>query len=133
MAYAVIKGPRELHSARTPEQYISKHSVWIERRKAEGHRVEPHLSHEPIAASVDRLSGWIVRCDCGSGNSTDPEWGIACCFDCGAIHTHVTFPDEWREIERLLLLRPKQINRSWEPHESLADLRAQNAENGLGA
>ena len=51
--------------------------------------------------------------------------------DCGGGPWTVAFPAERQQIEVLLLLRPVDRNRNWRPGESLAALRAENAEHGL--
>lgn len=131
MALSVIKGPRELHSVRTPEAYREKHAKHIAARVREGHRLGVHQVLRLKAARIDWDSGWIVDCECHAGVSTDPRWGIACCFACGAVHTVVLFPVEWPSIERLLLARPQQKQRAWVPSETIEDLRAQNRSIGV--
>lgn len=65
---------------------------------------------------------WRIRCECGEATHTDPEWKVACCFGCGAIWTHVTFPDDWRAIEDLLVKRRLQTTRNWKTPETLETL-----------
>lgn len=131
MAFSVIKGPRELHSVRSADEYRAAHARQIAARRSKGHRVSVHEVSAPKVARVDYESGWIIDCECGAGNSTDPEWRIACCLSCGAIHRHVIVPEEWAVIERLLLARPQQRNRCWRPHETVEDVRAINRDNGV--
>lgn len=45
----------------------------------------------------------------------------------------VVWPREPEAIEELLLVRPNPINRCWEPHETLDDLRAENRTAGLSS
>lgn len=40
----------------------------------------------------------------------------------------VVWPDNWAQIEQLLLVRPDSRYQHWQPTETLADLEAQNAE-----
>jgi hypothetical protein len=131
MAWTVIKTARELHSVRTPQQYREKHARAIATRAARGERVAVLETIAPLEARIDPQSGWIVDCDCGAGNATDPAWGFACCFGCGAVHVCLGFPVVWKAIEALLLRRPRQENRGWRPGETLEDLRADNLAHGL--
>jgi hypothetical protein len=52
-----------------------------------------------------------VNCECNSASFVDPEERIFFCFGCGNRSNGqkprpVIFPEEWQEIERLLLERP---------------------------
>lgn len=131
MPLSVIKGPRELHSVRTPEAYRAAHAKQIAARASTGQRIEVHELAAPRPAQVDWESGWVIECECSAGNSTHPEWEVACCFACGAVHTAITFPAQWRAIERLLLARPLQKQRAWVPSETVEELQAQNRSIGV--
>ena len=129
---SVIPSPRERHHVRTPEDYRRKHKAAVGRRVSRGARLRVHEVEAPKVARVDWENGWIIDCECGAGNCTDPEWSFACCFGCGAVHTVIRFPRARRTIERLLLARPKQLNRAWEPGETVGDVRAVNRAHGVG-
>lgn len=77
---------------------------------------------------------WQIECATGCGNfpSVSPEWGIALCYDCGAVYEDIMIP-EAAEIERLLVRRQRLANRNWLPGETVADLARGNAAHGLGA
>lgn len=128
---SVIPSPRERHHVRTPEDYRQKHASAIAQRVSRGARLVVHEVDVAKVARVDWENGWIVDCECGAGNCTNPEWGFACCFGCGAVHTTIRFPRTWRRIERLLLARPKQQNRSWQPGETVKDVAALNRAHGV--
>lgn len=74
---------------------------------------------------------WVVDCPaCTMGVLTHPEWSLACCAECGAVYQSVAFPQNWREIEGLLLNRPRPYQ-NWMPKESAFDLRLENLEHGV--
>lgn len=76
---------------------------------------------------------WVVHCttpDCD--NRPMLGWGIACCFDCGAVYQGLVLPDDAPEIERLLGLRPKRSQQTWLLTETLGDLADQNLSIGVG-
>ena len=65
------------------------------------------------------------RCDCQDEAVCDhPQ------IPCGATITTMMHRDS-REIERLLDLRPKRVNRNWNPGETVADLKAENVTHGV--
>lgn len=130
----VIHTALDLHGVRTPEDYRAAHAGAIANLVGRGRRVAVHESADPLVARIDH-NRWIVDCECGAGNATDPEWAIACCFGCGAVHAQIVFPDaaERAAIERALLARPRPETRHWDPRvgETLADLWRENAEHGV--
>ena len=73
---------------------------------------------------------WVVHCPV-CDNRPVYGWGIACCFECGAIYEGLTLSEDAAEITRILELRPKLSQRNWLPTETLADLQAQNIEIGV--
>lgn len=118
---------REHHRVRTPEEYLGAHRRFIEKQAAAGLRYEVHESRVIVTARVC-ANQWVVDCECGAGNATDPEWVLACCFGCGAIHRNILFPPdrERSAIEALLLARLRPRDRHWLPGESVGDLTHQN-------
>jgi hypothetical protein len=124
--------PREHHNVSSLEEYRERQAATIAERRRRGARYELHDVETPIEARVD-AGTWLVDCECGAGNATDPAWGVACCFGCGAIHTTVVFPAPrtCEAIERLLVARPKPIDRAWRPGESLVDLMRENRDHGF--
>jgi hypothetical protein len=66
------------------------------------------------------------------------------CVECGNANNEgkwfaVTIPRDWKAIEAELLVRPwngrnpaSAINRNWEPGETVATLRQENTDHGIG-
>lgn len=80
----------------------------------------------------------IADCpDCGGAEFVwrDGPRAMLClsCLNGGIGHAWrpVTLPDDYPAIEAALLARPLVGNRNYEPGESVDDLLAQNAENGV--
>jgi hypothetical protein len=101
----------------------------------------------PVVAEVNR-GRWVGKCPLAN-----PATGLRCtsaqvlavsdpryfCADCGnaeagGLALPVAWPPERarRAIERLLLARPDERDRNWLPGWSIAELRRQNRENGVG-
>jgi hypothetical protein len=88
---------------------------------------------------------WIWRCPCKIGSEIDPPIGggvafsgvpLGWCARCENADVNgrwrpLRFPSEHDAIERLLTLRPEPATRSWWPGETVDDLAAQNAAEGL--
>lgn len=74
---------------------------------------------------------WVVLCPCGDAPMASPEWDVARCFECGAIYAALAWPADRSAIEAALVVRPAAV-RAWLPTETVADLLAQNAANGVG-
>jgi hypothetical protein len=77
---------------------------------------------------------WQLRCttpECGNCPAVQPEWGLALCWDCGAIYEGLSVPDA-EAIERVLLRR-LMVHRNWMPPETVADLERENLAHGLEA
>lgn len=125
-----ILGPREHHLVKTPQEYLEAQAVFIRRRQEAGARYEVHEVLLPLSARIDHNT-WVVDCECGAGNAVDPEWPIACCFGCGAIHRGIVFPPNRSFIEELLLKRPDVTHRNWRPGESLDALKQENVTLGI--
>lgn len=91
----------------------------------------------PARARVDH-NRWIADCpDCGGAEFVwrDGPSVMICqnCLNGGIGHAWraVEFPGDIAAIEAALLARPLPQNRHWSPGESVADLLAENAENGV--
>lgn len=99
-----------------------------------------HVARNPATSAPQELADeceayvgngcWRVHCRCGERTHADPEWGLACCFGCGAIWTRVAFPVDRLAIETLLVLRPVQATRNWRQPETLADLTQEQVAHG---
>lgn len=123
--------PRDHHLVRTKDQYASLHAAKIAKRAKRGRRVEVHDSPAPLVAYVSANS-WVVQCECGAGNATDPAWGVAYCFACGAVHRSIVFPDDVAGVEAALLDRGEVMTRHWQPGETADDLRRETAQHARG-
>ena len=87
---------------------------------------------------------WLVDCPgCNSALVVDLSEQVFMCVECGNAANdgrwlQVTLPRNRKAIEAELLQRPFGRNpadaptRNWEPGETVADLRRENAEHGIG-
>lgn len=121
-----VYSPREHHNVASAAEYRDAHAKAIRKANRRGSRAEVHTVSNSVVARVDANS-WLIDCECGAGNATDPEWGIACCFGCGAVHDVIEFPDldTSRLIEDVLVERPNPMARFW-VGETLVALAAKN-------
>ena len=65
---------------------------------------------------------WVVDCSCNGAGLTAPDFKLSCCFDCGRIYTTVKFPEQRKEIEKILVARRDKVRRNWTVGESLKSL-----------
>lgn len=131
MAVPFLYGPREHHGVKSAADYRKAQAAFLAKKQRRGQRFEVHVERTQAVAFVSAGS-WVIQCECGAGNATDPAWGVACCFACGAIHESVIFPDDVKAIEAALLDRAQPMTRHWLPGESAADLRAETIARGRG-
>jgi hypothetical protein len=99
---------------------------------------------KPLAAEVNH-GIWIWICPCKLGSLDEPpvgggvawlKYGLGWCPRCenadvGGNWRLVDLPVNYREIERVLALRPEAENQNWWPGETVDDLVRENVENGL--
>lgn len=81
-------------------------------------------------------SDWVITCDVCRETIVINFGEIYFCPQClnaahGGKARKVIFPADREAIERLLILRPNPDNRNWLPHETVEDLRKENAEHGI--
>jgi hypothetical protein len=89
---------------------------------------------------------WLVDCDgCNSALVADLGQLAFMCVECGNSNNdgkwrRVTVPKNRKAIETELLKRPmngrnpaEAVNRNWEPGETVATLKQENADHGIGA
>lgn len=129
-----ITGPLHAHGVRTAEDYRAKQAAHIAdlmTARPNGPWGAPHAVAAPVDGYVNG-GRWLVRCPCGNTPSASPEWGVACCFECGAVYT-VAFPDDRDAIESILVKRPVMRTRNWIPGETVADLDAENVAHGVAS
>jgi hypothetical protein len=109
-------GPTQVHGVRSAADYRAMQRTYVQRLRA----AHPHLSWldpwvAPVEPPEDAADWWrvvtisggkyVVRCACGNRPSVDPNWRLACCFQCGAIYEGLEMPPD--EVVRLLTLRVK--------------------------
>lgn len=73
---------------------------------------------------------WVARCPtegCGSSLVVSPADPRLLCPTCWKGYYPVDFPDDVDAIEAALGERPGELNRNWEPGETVQDLIAENA------
>jgi hypothetical protein len=121
---------REQHGVKSIGDYLAKHASYIARLNRHGARYAVHEVTDRVPARID-ANRWLVDCACGNCCATDAEWGIACCYACGAIYRSVIFPAAKETIEAVLLTRPRSMDRAWSPNESLQDLVDENRRHGF--
>ena len=123
-----IKTALEMHAVRDEIGYELAQVAALAKLRRHGHQVELHDSPE-VAARIE-AGRWIIDCECGAGNAVHPEFSVARCFGCGAMHK-VKFPKDLADIEAMLLLRPQTVTRDWVPGETVATLRNENERHGV--
>lgn len=145
------------HYGGSAKKYILKQQDILKRRRGITVQIRgldaPPTGH-PVYARVWQ-GQWIADCECGGACFVDPDEPIFFCFGClnrknSEKIRPVVFPEHWREIEKVLLLRPvddaagltdleragmaksiihtedgKPLSRSWNPNETLDDLHEQ--------
>ena len=87
-------------------------------------------SPESIQAVVNH-GRWLALCAwCSNAPLTRPDWGIACCLECGAFYPmgKVIFPENHQEIKDILVQRPRRDQQNW-TDESVEALQEENEEN----
>jgi len=114
-----IHGPAEGFEhmgVKDPATYRAAHASQMKRKEQ-----TPHEVSEPQHAYINH-GRWVVSCKCVGAGLTSPSFGISCCFDCGAVYTHILFPADVDAITHALLQRDNVENRNWTPDESLESL-----------
>lgn len=72
---------------------------------------------------------WMVLCPCGSAQLASRSDRRFFCVDCGnSTWVKVSWPEDEREIERVLGYRPDPRTRNWDPSQTVEDLRRENRE-----
>jgi len=98
-----------------------------------------------VAARINH-GRWLVDCaGCNSALVVDLSQPVFMCVECGNAANDgkwftVTVPTNRKSIEAELLKRPingrnpaEAVNRNWEPGETVAALKQENTEHGIGA
>jgi hypothetical protein len=133
------------HSDLQPEPYLAM--VWrMYMAIGFGQLAEPtedNTSGE-VAARINH-GRWLVDCaGCNSALVVDLGWEFFMCVECGNNHNErkwlrVVVPEQREAIEAELLKRPwngrnpaEAVNRNWEPGETVATLKQENIDHGIG-
>ena len=132
-----LLGPAHLHPFVTDEQsYLARHRLAF----LEAKQMFPALAwptpwiSEVRPALTVRQGIWKIACatlGCLNHPVVSVEWRLALCWDCGAIYERLLIPADIEAIERVLLQRPVPETRNWWLDETLADLIAENAAQGI--
>lgn len=87
----------------------------------------------PRVAAAVNWGRWVVRCPvCPSALAARPGAPLFTCTSCGTDAEVVWPPEETvYGVERLLLMRPNETTRNWEPGETLVDLMMENGMHGI--
>src|SRR6185436_1511086 len=92
-------------------------------------RVPETVVTDPMVARIEQ-NRWLFDCYCGGSVAVQPDWTEARCLSvgCGRVYTNVRIPVNRSEIEGLLLVRPKDENRNWDPRrgDTAQTLRDEN-------
>ena len=127
-----LLGPRELHGAATPEQYLLQQRVSILEKRTRFPFLNWRLPFLHLGAPVPFKvsdSCWQLACPCGNYPSYAPEWALAACFSCGAIYRQAP-PYDWRDVQRVLVNRAKLGERHMLIGQTVEELRAENRAHG---
>lgn len=85
-----------------------------------------------IVFAIVNWGGWVAHCTtefCTDARLVFPGEPFECSV-CGLV-ADVAWPEEQREIEALLMLRPNPRTRNWEPPFTAADLAFENMAHGV--
>ena len=127
--YRFLLGPEQLllspgRRVSSPAEYLGWHVSVITNRGG-----DPWDSPEPTKARVNH-GRWLADCVwCGTGMLTRGTWGVAYCGECGARYHkgQVKFPDDYENIEIILLRRVKRSQQNWDDRQNVGDLARENS------
>jgi hypothetical protein len=90
-----------------------------------------------IAEAFVNDGRWVVTCGCGGAQLASRARPLFYCLDCaGEAHGFkwlaIVFPRDADAIEAVIARRPDPLSRRWNPGETVEDLTAENAANGVG-
>jgi len=125
--YLRISGPETLvfpdgTFVRTREEYLAWHLVHLQEKGV----VRRWWSIGLVQAFIEQ-GRWLALCSlCQTGMLTRPDWQLACCGACGAVHENVSFPADYQQIASALLERPVRETQGWRPPETLDDILREN-------
>lgn len=79
-------------------------------------------------------SRWVVDCSspwCTSAMTLPAGTLLMRCLDCSWFTEPIVWPEQIDMIETVLLMRPDEKTRNWEPGETVFDLIAENLQHGI--
>ena len=102
---------------------------------AAGHTHLPGLDLSRSVVARVNIGRWLADCACGAARLVDPSrpfW----CPGCGNAATGghavpIVWPEDRATIDAVLAAREAAGTCNWEPHETVADLMAENEAHGL--
>ncbi len=126
--YRFLLGPEQLlfepgRRVSSPAEYLAWHTSVVTGRGG-----DPWDSPKGAEARVN-WGRWVANCAwCGTGMLTRPDWGIACCGECGARYSpdRVRFPERYDTIEKILLRRVRRDQQNWDKRQSVEELEQEN-------
>lgn len=126
--YRFLLGPEQLlfepgRRVSSLAEYLGWHTSVVTGRGG-----DPWDSPQPTKAYVNH-GRWIADCVwCGTGMLTRPDWGIACCGECGARYSasQLHFPERYDAIEKILLRRVRRDQQNWDDRQNVDELKKEN-------
>src|SRR3954469_15639259 len=113
-----IYDARQIYGAANAQQVYCKWEGLLEQRAMSRVR-----DVRTVAAYVNH-SRWVSDCpECNGAMGCWSELDTACCLGCGHEYA-VTWPEDAATIEAVLLQRPTEASRSWNPGETIGALEA---------
>lgn len=127
----------------TEDRFLFQFLDWEAKLELRRRFLEP-FARKPLSRAVRALARvdhgrWLADCPfdgCRSAQLVSPNDPRFFCPEClnaqvAGAFVAVEWPAEPEKVEALLARRPSPANRNWIPTETLADLRAENAANGV--
>lgn len=130
----MISRASDFHKVTSRQEYRALVEKAMAKRRAHGFSDARVIEvQDPVAAYINH-GRWVIDCDCGAGNMVEPEWHMAACLGCGAVRYNIILPSEEdrAKIEEVLNIRPRFVNRNWNPGETIEKLKFENIEHKLG-
>lgn len=82
-----LKTPLDVHGVHTADEYRAAHRQFVAR-----FRKRPVIATVNPDVKVD--SGALrVKCACGNYPIVDPDWRLACCYECGLVYENLTISE----------------------------------------
>lgn len=98
-----------------------------------GSKMASSLTRRGVTYARANWGRWVADCSapfCHSALQLAPEQAWFSCRECETV-AEIVWPQMVGDIERLLMMRPDEVTRNWEPGETLFDLIEQNNAHGI--